>query len=201
MIAKIKVGNPSYSQNMKGEGYLTFSTTCMQNWAVKQVVNELENNKKQLVIKLDYEDKKRSLDQNSLLWALLEEEAKFLNGGRKSNIECSSENLYYEAINKYGKDTLIAVKDGAERELKRVYKRVFIIDKYEFNDELWLKCRCVIGSSKYTSKEMSVLIEGVLDDIARLGIDTQEIRYLKGEYNDLRTNKTKQAKSNEVAKI
>lgn len=192
MIAKIKVGNPSYTQNMKGEGYLTFSTTSIQNWAVKQIVNELENNKKQLVIKLDYEDKKRSLDQNSLLWALLEEEAKFLNGGRKSNIECSSENLYYEAINKYGKDTLIAVKDGAERELKRVYKRVFIIDKFDKDGELWVKCRCVIGSSKYTPKEMSDLIEGVLDDIAKIGIDTQIIRYLKGEYEyDLRTNKTK----------
>lgn len=37
---------------------------------------------------------------------------------------------------------------------------------------------------------MSELIEGVLDDIARLGIDTKEIRFLKGEYEDgIRANK------------
>lgn len=190
MIAKIKVGNPTYSQNIKGEGYLTFSIKSMQNWSTRLLVQGLENNTKELICSLDYASKQRSLDQNSLLWGLLEEEAKFLNGGRKNNIECSSENLYYDAINKYGKDTLIAVKNGAEKELKRVYKRVFIIDKYELDGELWLKCRCVIGSSKYTSKEMSALIEGVLDDIARLGIETQEIRFLKGEYeDDIRANK------------
>lgn len=192
MIAKIKVGNPSYTQNMKGEGYLTFSTTSIQNWAVKQIVNELENNEKQLILTLDYESKQRSNFQNSLLWGLLEEEAKFLNGGRKNNADYSAENLYYEAINNYGKDTLIAVPDGVEKELKRVYRRVFIIDKFDKDGELWVKCRCVIGSSKYTPKEMSDLIEGVLDDIAKIGIDTQIIRYLKGEYEyDLRTNKTK----------
>lgn len=190
MIAKIKVGNPTYSQNIKGEGYLTFPIKSMQNWSTRLLVQGLENNTKELVCNLDYAVKQRSLDQNSLLWGLLEEEAKFLNGGRKNNIECSSENLYYEAINKYGKDSLIAVPSGAERELKRTYRRVFIIDKFDNNGEIWVKCRCVLGSSKYSPKEMSDLIEGVLDDIARLGIETQEIRFLKGEYEDgIRANK------------
>ena len=190
MIAKIKVGNPTYSQNIKGEGYLTFPIKSIQNWSTRLLVQGLENNTKELICNLDYASKQRSLDQNSLLWGLLEEEAKFLNGGRKNNIECSSENLYYEAINKYGKDTLIAVPSGAERELKRTYRRVFIIDKFDNNGELWVKCRCVLGSSKYSPKEMSDLIEGVLDDIARLGIETQEIRFLRGEYEDgIRANK------------
>lgn len=190
MIAKIKVGNPTYSQNIKGEGYLTFPIKSIQNWSTRLLVQGLENNTKELICNLDYASKQRSLDQNSLLWGLLEEEAKFLNGGRKNNIECSSENLYYEAINKYGKDTLIAVPSGAERELKRTYRRVFIIDKFDNNGELWVKCRCVLGSSKYSPKEMSDLIEGVLDDIARLGIETQEIRFLRGEYeNGIRANK------------
>ena len=190
MIAKIKVGNPTYSQNIKGEGYLTFPIKSIQNWSTRLLVQGLENNTKELICNLDYASKQRSLDQNSLLWGLLEEEAKFLNGGRKNNIECSSENLYYEAINKYGKDTLIAVPSGAERELKRTYRRVFIIDKFDNNGELWVKCRCVLGSSKYSPKEMSDLVEGVLDDIARLGIETQEIRFLRGEYEDgIRANK------------
>ena len=189
MIAKIKVGNPNYSQNMKGEGYLTFPITNEQNWAIRQVCQELETNTKQLRITLNYEKKQRTLDQNSLLWGLLTEEAKFFNGGWKNIVECSAETLYYEAINKYGQDTLIAVKDGAEKALKRVYKRVFIIDRFKQDGELWLKCRCVIGSSNYTTKEMTDLIEGVLDDIVKLGINTSEIRYLKEEWYGLRANK------------
>lgn len=66
---------------------------------------------------------------------------------------------------------------------------MFIIDKFEQNGQLWLKCRCVIGSSNYTTNEMTELIEGVLDDIVRKGIDTEEIRYLKEEWNGLRTTK------------
>lgn len=55
----------------------------MQNWSTRLLVQGLENNTKELVCNLDYAVKQHSLDQNSLLWGLLEEEAKFLNGGRK----------------------------------------------------------------------------------------------------------------------
>jgi len=189
MIAKIRVGNPTYSQNIEGEGFLTFSITKEQNWSIKKTCMDLINNKKKLVINLDYDKTKRTERQNALLWGLLTEEAKYLNGGRKDNAECSAETLYCEAINNYGQDTLLSVIDGAEKELKRVYRRVFIIDKFEQNGQLWLKCRCVIGSSNYTTKEMTELIEGVLDDIVRKGIDTEEIRYLKEEWNGLRTTK------------
>ena len=87
--------------------------------------------------------------------------------------------------------TFVAVKDGCEKELKKVYKRVFIIDKFEMNNEIWLKCRCVVGSSKYTSKEMTDLIDGVLDDCAKFGIETLEMRCLKEEWSDLRVAKSK----------
>ena len=189
MIAKLHIGNPSYSQNEEGEGYLTFPIISEQKWSIKQLCRDLKTNKKDLVLELDYESKKRTLQQNALLWAMLTEEARFLNGGRKDNVQCSAESLYYEAINRYGKDTFLAVKDGCEKELKKVYKQVFVIDKFNIDEDIWLKCRCVIGSSKYTSKEMTDLIDGVLDDCAKLGIDTLEMRSIKAEWNDLRAAK------------
>ncbi len=190
MIAKIRVGNPTYSQNLKGEGFLTFSITSAQNWLAKQICEELENNQKELKISLAYATKKRSLSQNDLLWGLLTEEAKFLAGGRKNGeAQCTAETLYYDAINKYGTDTMLSIKECAVQALKRVYKRVFIIDRFIRDDEVWVNCKCVIGSSNYDIKEMTNLIEGVLDDIAKLGISTQEIRYLREEFNEIRTNK------------
>ena len=189
MIAKIKVGNPSYSQNEEGNGYLTFPIHKEQKWSLMQLCKEFKSNKKDLILDLDYESKKRTLQQNALLWAMLTEEAKYLNGGRKDNVQCSAESLYYDAINKYGKDTFLAIKEGCEKELKKVYRRVFTLNKYTLNGEIWINCRCVIGSSKYTSKEMTDLIDGVLDDCAEIGIDTLEMRCLKEEWNGLRTNK------------
>ena len=183
MIAKFHVDNPGFSLNIKGEGCLTFPTRREQTWAVRQIVQELESNKKELIISLDYASKKRSLDQNSLLWGLLNEEAKALSGGRKDK-EITAEKLYYQALNDYGTDTFVCVKSGCEKELKKVYKKVYIIDKFMLKGEEWLKCRCVIGSSNYTTKEMSDLIEGVLDDIVKAGIDTQEIRFLRREYEE-----------------
>lgn len=188
MIAKFYVGNPDFTQNIKGEGNLTFSTQKEQMWAVRQVVKELEFNKKELVLLLDYASKKRTLDQNSLLWGLLNEEAKALSGGRKDK-DITAEKLYYQALNDYGKDSVLCIKNGCEKELKKVYKKVYIIDKYTQNGEEWLKCRCVIGSSNYTTKEMSDLIEGVLDDITQAEIDTQEIRFLRRELEEYGNHK------------
>lgn len=184
MIAKIYVNNPSYVVDSKNNLTLNFGVKSTQIWAIKEVVKNLENNTKDLVVYLDYNNKDRTLLQNSLLWGLLTEEALFINGNRKDK-HITAEQLYYKAINDYGKDTLVAVKSGTETDLKRQYKRVFIIDKFDIgNGEIWSKCRCVIGSSDYTTNEMKLLIDGVIDDIIALGADSENIRYLRTEWEE-----------------
>ena len=49
-------------------------------------------------------------------------------------------------------------------------------------------CECVIGSSKYTTREFSILVEGILDELAALGIYDSEIAELTEEYKELNNN-------------
>lgn len=181
MLAKIFTKNPTLRQDLEGTFELTFPIEDSSSFAVRQLCTRLKDNEKTLQLYVDFEKKQRTLSQNDLLWGLLTEYARILNGGRKKT-DLTAESLYLKAINDYGKDTLVSVKEGAERALKRVYKRVFIIDKFQLNGEIWLKCRCVIGSSNYDTKEMSDLIEGLLDEMSKNGISSDQILYLRREY-------------------
>ena len=74
------------------------------------------------------------------------------------------------------------VEEGAEKILKRVYKKVYIIDKNVVRGKVYSKCRCVIGSSNYDTQEMSDLIDGVLDEMSKAGINTDEKIMLENEW-------------------
>lgn len=182
MIAKIKVEKPVLKCDFDGSWELSFKVGQDSVFSAKNAVIELKNNIKPLQIELGFETKKRTLDQNALLWELLTEFAIGLNGGRKGEI--TTEDLYYKMLNRYGVDELRLVLEGTEKSLKRLYRKVYIIDKVEINGQMWSKCRCVLGSSKYKTQEFSNLIEGILDDMAEAGIETEQSRFLENQWRD-----------------
>lgn len=182
MIAKLKVEKPTLKCDYDGIWELAFKLNPESIFSAKNTVIGLKNNNKPLQIELGFVTKKRTLDQNALLWALLTEFALGRNGGRKGSI--TTENIYYEMLTKHGKDMFVLAKEGAEKELLRSYRKVFIIDKTKIGKETWSKCRCVLGSSEYTTQEFSDLIEGILDDMAEEGIETEETRYLESQWRE-----------------
>lgn len=189
MIARLKVGNPLLRADMDGNLELSFQVDKDSAYAAKSTVLSLKNNKKALNISLEFAKKKRTIDQNAMLWALLTELAKGRNGGRKGDI--STEDVYYEMLNRYGIDTIVAVKEGAEKELLKAYKKVYVIDKYKQGKTVWTKCRCVVGSSNYTTVEFSNLIEGLLDEISIEGIENEETKFWENQWNLWREDERK----------
>lgn len=190
MIAKLKVENPALKCDFEGNWELSFKVNQESVFAAKNTVVGLKNNVKQLEIEIGFATKKRTIDQNSLLWGLLTEFAKGRNGGRKS-ADLTTEDLYYEMLNKYGVDELRLVLEGTEPSLRRVYKKVYMIDKVKIGKQMWTKCRCVLGSSEYTTTEFSDLIEGILDEMAEAGIETEQSRYLETQWRDYERTKSK----------
>lgn len=189
MIARLKVGNPLLRADMDGNLELSFQVDKDSAYAAKSTVLSLKNNKKALNISLEFAKKKRTIDQNAMLWALLTELAKCRNGGRKGDI--STEDVYYEMLNRYGIDTIVAVKEGAEKELLKAYKKVYVIDKYKQGKTVWTKCRCVVGSSNYTTVEFSNLIEGLLDEISIEGVENEETKFWENQWNLWREDERK----------
>ena len=115
---------------------------------------------------------KRSLSQNSYCWLLINKIANILR--------LSKEEIYLQMLEDYGQSILIPVKKG---EKPNGYFKYY---KYETSSILngkeadWYKI--FKGSSEFDSKEMTILIDGIIQECKQLGIETltpDEISKLK----------------------
>ena len=182
MLAKIKVGNPELTQDIDGNYKIAFPVNPISKYATRQLVKNFRQNNKLLELKLDYFTKHRSLDQNALLWALLGEYAQFLNGGRKAEI--TEEDLYYKLLEKHGVAIFLRVREDAFETLKQVYKKVQVIDRNVIKGIACVTCKCWIGSSNYDTKQMTDLIDGLLDEMEQAGVRTETVHQLEEEYRN-----------------
>lgn len=121
--------------------------------------------------------KKRGLNANSALWKLCSLIAEKLG--------TSKEEIYLEQLKKYGQSLLIPVLPDTKPDGYFKY--------YDFREKGVLngkQCDWYIvykGSSEYTTKEMSILLEGTNNDCKELGIETIEeykLRTLLKEWNN-----------------
>jgi hypothetical protein len=115
---------------------------------------------------------KRSLDSNSYLWILLEKLADKMGTTRwKAYLKSLESHGAFEYIPLREKDIYLAqsvfriVRDRGSQEVE---------DK-RGNVEILHTLQCFKGSSKYNSKEMSRLIQGVLDDCREWGIPEADL--------------------------
>ena len=112
---------------------------------------------------------KRSLSQNSYCWLLINKIANILR--------LSKEEIYLQMLEDYGQSILIPVKKG---EKPNGYFKYY---KYETSSILngkeadWYKI--YKGSSEFDSKEMTILIDGIIQECKQLGIETLPLEELK----------------------
>lgn len=189
MIAKIKVSNPTLKVDYYQNYELSFPVNENSKFAVKQLMKLTQENKKTLEIKIDYERKQRTLDQNALMWALLTEYATFLNGGRRAEI--TEEQLYIKALHKHGLAKFLLVEESIVETLKNQYRDTIVIDRgIKYKGKIWAEVKCIVGTSneEYNTKTFANLIDGILDDMERDGVDTQNMRALEEEWRSYYAN-------------
>lgn len=185
MLAKIKVANPNLKVDYNNNYELSFPVDNVSKFAVKQLMNAVQQNKKTLQISVDYVTKERTLNQNRLMWGLLQEFAFHQNGGRKGG--GNEEELYYKALAKHGISQFLMVEDCALETLQQAYKHVTKIDKFTSNGKVYWQCKCLLGSSRYTTAQMADLIDGILDDMAEAGINSPTMNALEEEWRSYYT--------------
>ncbi len=148
------------------------------NEDVRAEVDKLRTAEK-LRIKIVRYRNKRSLDANAYLWLLLNEMAQVLYS--------SKEELYIMCLERYGTFSYILVPEDAIDSMKAVYRVVRDRGSTTITTESGkkVKCRqlqCYKGSSQYDTKEMSVLLDGVVGECRELDIQTEtpeELRKMK----------------------
>ena len=115
--------------------------------------------------------KKRSLDANSYCWVLCDRIAKELS---KESI-VTKEQIYKDAISQVGTFEPMIIEEKAYDNFKRIWEKQglgFIVQEVTRKDKC-IKVHCYYGSSTYDTKEMSLLIEIIVDLAKSIDIETK----------------------------
>jgi phosphate uptake regulator len=107
--------------------------------------------------------RKRSKNANDLFWEIV--------GKIADKLRTSKEEVYFELLKKYGQSITITVKEGVD--LGRLYKYYERFKDGLSNGTKFVAYRVFIGSSQYTTEEMSVLIDGARQEAQELGIQLE----------------------------
>jgi hypothetical protein len=135
------------------------------------VVEQLKNENK-LNIELKKYRQKRSLDANSYCWVLCDKIAKELC---KDGTIITKEDVYKDAILQIGTFEPFIVQERTFENFKRIWEKQglgFLVQEVSRKDKC-IKVNCYYGSSTYNSKEMSLLIEILVELAKTYNIETK----------------------------
>ena len=115
-------------------------------------------------VKIDKHREKRSLNANNYLWELCTQIGDIL---RKSK-----EEVYLDMLVDYGQSIMVSVISDIK--LNGFYKYYKEAGKSILNGKEFTHYKLYKGSSEYNTKEMSILLDGIVQEARQLGIRTKE---------------------------
>lgn len=142
-----------------GKFNITFS---VNERCVLEEVNELQDCK--LSIKAVKHRKKRSLDANALLWHCL--------GQIAGELRADKWDIYLNMLRRYGQFTYICVKPNMVDAVKQQWRECEVIGDIDINGKPAVQMLCYFGSSCYDTKQFTILLDGVIDEMKGMGLET-----------------------------
>lgn len=115
---------------------------------------------------------KRSLNANAYLWKLCTMIA--------DELRTDKDSVYLQMLRDYGQSDLVSVR--ADINPVGLFKYYEQAGQSTLNNTLFTHYRVYRGSSEYNTKQMSILLDGVISEAKQLGIETMtpvEIARLK----------------------
>lgn len=118
---------------------------------------------KELSLELKAVNKPRSLNANAALWAML--------GDMAAVLHTTADEVYIEALRKYGVSKFMAVLPEDVEIISRQYRWAVERRRYKLNGVDVIALQVWIGSSEYDTAQFSRLLDGVISDAKDLGVD------------------------------
>ena len=115
-------------------------------------------------VKITKHREKRSLNCNAYLWKLVTEIGNVLSK--------SKEEVYLQMLIDYGQSEMISILSDID--VKGYFKYYKLAGSSMLNGKLFNHYKIYKGSSEYNTKEMSILLNGVVQEARNLGIKTKE---------------------------
>jgi len=182
---KVKSELLNITRDLNGDFLATFKVPkeCIQELV------ELKNKALSLVIKLFRKD--RSLNANGYLWILCSRLAESLNSTKweiyKHELKKWSNEFTYMVVEPKTAEYLKSREDEKNAD----FRVVEILNEGEINGKKAVQILAYLGSHTFDSKQMSVLIDGVVQDCKELSITTksdEELERLVKEWNNGKNN-------------
>ena len=127
-----------------------------------QIIQWLYNQDKDKRFDIKEHKEKRSLNANNYAWKLITEIANVL---RKSK-----EEVYLEMLKSYGQCEMISIVSSID--VKGYFKYYEEAGRSFLNGKEFTHYKIYKGSSDFNTKEMSILIDGIVQEAKQLGIET-----------------------------
>jgi hypothetical protein len=138
----------------------------------EQIIHWLFNQEKDKLFEIKENSKHRTLTQNAYAWSLINELANKLN--------ISKEDMYLKMLKDYGQSTILSIKQ--EIDISGFFKYYEIIGESELNGKIFTHYKIFKGSSQFNTKEMTVFLNGIIQECESVGIPTlteEQIKKLK----------------------
>ena len=132
------------------------------------IVEQLKNENK-LNIELKKYRKRRSLNSNNYAWELITQIANIVGN--------SKEEVYLEMLKRYGQSQMISVL--AEIDVSKILRYYEEAGQSILNGKTFKHYKVYTGSSEMDTKQMAILIDGIVSEAKELGIETMPPNELK----------------------
>lgn len=154
-------GKLNYNISFTAQGNPIISLVLNERNPALKMVEELHKEEK-LSIKIDKHRQKRSLNANNYAWKLITEMGNKLHE--------SKEDIYFKMLKDYGQSEMISVM--AHIPIGGYVKCFEEAGESTLNGKLFKHYKVYKGSSEFDTKEMSVFIDGIVNEAKNLGIPT-----------------------------
>lgn len=126
------------------------------------IIQWLFNQDRDKIFEIKEYKEKRSLSQNAYAWKLITE-----IGNRVGK---SKEEIYFDMLKHYGQSEIVSII--SEVNPTGYFKYYEAIGTGTINNKEFTHYKIYKGSSEFDSKEMSIFIDGVIQECEQLGITT-----------------------------
>lgn len=128
----------------------------------EDIVKWLWSQDRDKVFEITEHKEKRSLNANSYAWALI--------GKIADAIRSSKEEVYLSMLKRYGQSEIVSVLSSID--VRGYFKYYEPIATAKLQGKEFTHYKIFKGSSEYDTREMAVLIDGIISEAKELNIDT-----------------------------
>lgn len=128
----------------------------------KEIIDFLLDKDNDTLYELEEYKEKRSNNANRYMWKLI------VNIANK--LRSSKEEVYLQMLKRYGQSEMISVLSSID--VSRFLKYYEPVATVELQGKKFTHYRVYTGSSEYDTREMSILIDGIISECEQMGLET-----------------------------